>query len=92
MIMKASQRQSSASWRSRRSFHADNAEAPVLKGRARRRPLLALGLDQPGVEHVEHPLGVAGAAPVNDLAQAALCLFRPFFFLILNPAPATLKP
>lgn len=41
------------------------------RGRARRRRPLALGLNQPGTEHVVHPLGVAGTAPVDDLRKPA---------------------
>ena len=53
-------------------LHTDHAETSVLKSSARLWRHLTLGLDQPGVEHVVHPLGIAGASPVDDLTQARL--------------------
>src|SRR5690242_12565678 len=41
-------------------FQADHAKAPVLQGCTWCRWLFTLGLDQPGVEYVGHPLGVSG--------------------------------
>src|SRR6266487_1324689 len=53
-------------------LHADHAKTSVIERTTRRRRLLALGLDQPGVEHVIYPLGVPGVGPVDNLAQARL--------------------